>query len=259
MKMIKYLSLGLLTCLLIVAITLFFLPVNRAANQVNLIISAASSLSQVLPEIGKIYEASQPYVKIKYNFAASGILQQQIENGAPVDIFLPAALKPMDILAEKNLILPETRYNLLRNSLVLIVPENSRLINNFRDLNQEQIKKIALGEPRIVPAGDYGIQVLQKLGIFGLIKNKLIFTNNVRQVLTLVESGNVDAGLVYATDAKNAAKIRIVGSAPPGSHTPIIYPIAILKSSKNVDSAKQFILFLKSDRIHAIFAKYGFS
>lgn len=235
-----------------------FAPHSLVAQSNTILVSAAASLKESLQEVKPLYNQSKPNVNITYNFGASGALQQQIENGAPADIFISAAKKQMDALQSKGLILNDTRRNLLTNKLVLIVPKYSSGITNFRQLTDSKIKKIAVGEPRSVPAGQYAEEVFKNLGISQQVKSKLVFGNNVRQVLSFVESGNADAGIVYATDAKISSQVKQVATAPANSHSPIIYPIAVLKSSKNAAVAKEYVQFLLSNRAGAIFQKYGF-
>ncbi|MGC1395509.1 MAG: molybdate ABC transporter substrate-binding protein, partial [Coleofasciculaceae cyanobacterium] len=209
-----------------------------------------------LEEVKPLYQ-TQTNKNITYNFGASGALQQQIENGAPVDIFISASKKQMDALDAKNLLIKETRRNLLTNSLVLIVPKSSVGLSDFRQLTDSKIKKIAIGELRSVPAGQYAEEVLTKLGILEQVKPKLVLGNNVRQVLSTVASGNADAGIVYLTDAKISQQIKIAAIAE-NSHSPIVYPVAILKSSKNVAAAKEYLQLLSSNQAKVIFEKYGF-
>lgn len=229
-----------------------------AQSNTNLLVSAAASMKDVLAEIKPLYQQSQPNVSITYNFGASGALQRQIEQGAPVDVFISAAKKQVDALEQKNLLVPGSRTVIAKNRLVLVVPGNVSGISSFFNLRDARVKKIAIGEPRSVPAGQYAQQVLQKLKIWDQIKSKLVFANNVRQVLASVESGNADAGLVYVTDARISNKVKVVVAADEKYHSPIIYPLAILKRSKNVDTAKNFSQFLASDKAKAVFKKYGF-
>ncbi|MBW4687558.1 MAG: molybdate ABC transporter substrate-binding protein [Komarekiella atlantica HA4396-MV6] len=229
-----------------------------AQSNTSLLVSAAASMKDALEEIKPIYQQSQPNVNISYNFGASGALQQQIEQGAPADIFISAAKKQVDALEQKGLLVPGTRANLANNRLVLIVPNDVMGISSFYNLTDTKIKKIAIGEPRSVPAGQYTEQVLKKLGIFEKVKPKFVFVNNVRQVLAAVESGNAQAGLVYATDAKISNKVKIVVAADDKFHSPIVYPMAVLKSSKNVDAAKEFVQFLSSSQAKIVLKKYGF-
>ena len=185
-------------------------------------------------------------------------MQQQIENGAPADVFISAGKKQMDVLQEKGLILSDTRRNLLTNRLVLIVPINSSEVSNFRQLTNAKVKRIAVGEPRSVPAGQYAEQVFINLGILQQIKPKFVLGNNVRQVLAAVESGNVDAGVVYATDARTSQQVKQVATAAENLHSPIVYPVAVLKNSKNISAAKEYIQFLFSNQARTLFQKYGF-
>jgi molybdate transport system substrate-binding protein len=221
-------------------------------------VSAAASLKEALEEIKPIYQQSKPNTNLNYNFGASGALQQQIEQGAPADIFISAAKKQVDALQQKGLLVPGTRTIIAKNRLVLVVPKNVVGVTRFYNLKDDKIKKIAIGEPRSVPAGQYAEQVLDKLKILPQIKSKLVYTNNVRQVLASVESGNADAGLVYATDAKISDKVKVVVVADEKYHSPIIYPVAVLKNSKNVDAAKEFVQFLSSSQAKAVLKKYGF-
>ncbi|WYL97301.1 MAG: molybdate ABC transporter substrate-binding protein [Gloeotrichia echinulata IR180] len=229
-----------------------------AQSNTNLLVSAAASLKEALEEIKPIYQQSKPNTNLNYNFGASGALQQQIEQGAPADIFISAAKKQVDALQQKGLLVPGTRTIIAKNRLVLVVPKNVVGVTRFYNLKDDKIKKIAIGEPRSVPAGQYAEQVLDKLKILPQIKSKLVYTNNVRQVLASVESGNADAGLVYATDAKISDKVKVVVVADEKYHSPIIYPVAVLKNSKNVDAAKEFVQFLSSSQAKAVLKKYGF-
>ena len=237
--------------------TLTSAPVVAQSNP-SLLISAAASLKEVLEEIKPLYQQSKPNVNISYNFGSSGALQQQIEQGAPADIFISAAKRQVDALEQKGFLVAGTRNIIAKNKLVLVVPKNAVGITSFYSLKDAKVKKIAIGEPRSVPAGQYGQQVLEKLKIWSAIKSKLVFANNVRQVLASVETGNADAGLVYITDAKISDKVKVVVTADEKYHSPIIYPLAVIKSSKNVDAAKEFSQFLSSNQAKAVFRKYGF-
>ncbi|MDZ8050602.1 MAG: molybdate ABC transporter substrate-binding protein [Aulosira sp. ZfuVER01] len=232
---------------------------NSTAQAVSLTISAAASLKDAMDEIKPLYSKEQPTVKLTYNFGSSGALQQQIEQGAGVDIFISAANKQMDALKQKGLLVDDTRKGLLKNKLVLIVPQSSNDIKDFQDLASPRIKKIALGEPKSVPAGQYAQQVLTSLKIADQIKNKAVYAKDVRQALNYVESGNTDAGIVYLSDAKSTQKVKVVATAPENSHSPIVYPIAVLKSSKHIDAAKNFVQFLSRNAAKSIFEKQGFS
>lgn len=225
---------------------------------VTLNISAAASLKDSMEEIKKLYSIEKPNVTLTFNFGSSGALQQQIEQGADVDIFMSAAAKQMDALDSKDLILKETKQNLLQNDVVLVIPKDSTAISTFNDLTSDKIKKIALGEPKSVPAGQYAEEVFTKLGILDKVKGKAVYGKDVKEVLTWVETGNADAGIVYTTDAKTSTKVKVVATASSDSHSPVVYPLAMIKASKKVDVAKDFINFLNTDKSKTTFEKYGF-
>ncbi|QEI39651.1 Molybdate-binding periplasmic protein [Dolichospermum sp. UHCC 0315A] len=257
-KLLVLIATALATLLLVMGLPILTSsPVSAQSNN-NLLISAAASLKEALEEIKPLYQQSKPNVNINYNFGSSGALQQQIEQGAPADIFISAAKKQVDALEQKGLLVPGTRNIIAKNRLVLVVPKNVVGITSFYSLKDAKVKKIAIGEPRSVPAGQYAQQVLEKLKIWSEIKSKLVFANNVRQVLASVESGNADAGLVYITDAKISDKVKVVVTADEKYHSPIIYPLAVVKRSKNVDAAKEFSQFLSSNQAKTVFKKYGF-
>jgi molybdate transport system substrate-binding protein len=235
------------------------LSASPASQTANLTISAAASLKDAMDEIKPLYSKEKPNVNLTYNFGSSGALQQQIEQGAGVDIFISAATKQIKALQQKGLLLDGTTKDLLTNQMVLIAPQNSTVVTDFKDLTSSRVKKIALGEPKSVPAGQYAEQVLTSLKIADKIKSKVVYAKDVRQALNYVESGNADAGIVYLSDAKSTQKVKIVTTAPEKTHSPVVYPIAILKSSKNVDAAKDFVQFLSGNQAKTIFEKQGFT
>jgi molybdate transport system substrate-binding protein len=223
-------------------------------------ISAAASLTDALQEINDLYMQNNGNVKILENFASSGTLLQQIQQGAPADIFISAASSQMNTLQEGGLIIDSTRQNILNNKVVLVAPVNSTLdIVSFNDLVKDDVKKIAIGDPQFVPAGTYGKQAMELLGIYEQVGAKLILGSDVRQVLGYVESGNVDAGIVYSTDAAITEKVKIVADAPAEINSKIVYPAAVIKSSKNTAEAEAYLNFLLSDDAVTILEKYGFS
>ena len=229
------------------------------APAIELNVSAASSLTDAIAEINKLYMQENKNITITTSFGSSGTLQKQIEQGAPSDVFISAGAKQMDALQTKNLIINETRVSLLKNVVVLVIPNNSTVsISFFADLTKDAVKKIAIGDPASVPAGDYGTQALKLLGIYDQVKSKLILCTDVRQVLSYVEAGNVEAGLVYSTDAATSAKVKIVANAPAEINDNIIYPGAVIKATKNADAAKAYLAFLSGGEAKAIFEKYGF-
>ncbi len=234
---------------------------QNSPNQTNetLTVSAAISLKDAFDEIAKAFEIKSGK-KINFNYGASGALQRQIENGAPVDIFASAGEKQMDELEKREFIQSETRRDFASNSLVLIVPKNSKLkIETFDDLTKSEVQKIALGNPKTVPAGQYAEESLKNLNLQTAVQSKLISAENVRQVLDYVVRGEVDAGIVYATDAQSAKNdINIVTIAEKSSHSPILYPIALIKNGEQKQSAKEFLDFVLSSEGQQILQKYGF-
>jgi molybdate transport system substrate-binding protein len=229
-----------------------------AQGNVKLTISAGASLKDALTEIAPLYSKAQPSVSVRHNFGSSGELQQQIENGAPVDVFVSAAVKQVDELQKKNLILADTRRNLLSNRLVLIVPANKNFTGDLRNLTDAHIERIAIGDPRSVPAGQYAEEALKKLDVWQAVQSKFVLGSNVRQVLQFVESGNAQAGIVYATDAKTSTKVKVVQVIDAKLHKPIVYPVAVLQRSENPAIAKSYVKFLTGNTAKSIFEKYGF-
>ena len=221
-----------------------------------LTVSAAASLTSALTKAQALYAQTQPDVKLAFNFSGSGVLQQQIEAGAPVDVFISAAAKQMDALEKKSLLLAGTRRDLLTNRLVLISSKNATGIGGLGDLVKPDVKRIAIGDPRSVPAGAYAIDVLGALGLAVQIEPKLVRMLDVRQVLTAVETGNADAGFVYLTDARLSEKVRIAATADTPS--PIVYPIAVIHDTKQPDAATAFADFLTSGPVRAVFETFGF-
>lgn len=222
-------------------------------------VAAAVSLKDALTEIQASYQQKNPGVKLVYNLGASGALQKQIEQGAATDLFISAAPKQMDELEQKGLISKESRKNLVENKLVLVVPRGSaKEVRGVADLGTEKIRQFSMGEPLTVPAGQYAQEVIAFLGIGTALSGKAVFAKDVRTVLTYVETGNVDAGIVYMTDAVGSQKVEIVAHAPAGSHTAILYPAAVLAGAKQARAAEAFLQYLFSAESAAVFEKYGF-
>ena len=231
--------------------------VDKKSEPVELHVSAAASLTDAMNELATLYAADNPNVKIVFNFGSSGALQQAIENGGQADLFYSAAQKQMDALDKAGELADGTRRNLLRNEVVLIVPNDSALtLTNFADV--VTVDKIALGEPKGVPVGQYSEEIFNALGIADAVKSRAVYGSDVRQVLAWVETGEVDCGVVYATDAAVSDKVKVVAVAPEGSHKPVVYPAAVVKSSKQIDAAKKFLDFTASDVARKVFEKFGF-
>lgn len=230
----------------------------KSASADTITVSAAASLKNVLCTLAQQY-SHQSRDTIRFNFASSGTLQRQIENGAPVDLFIAAADKNTDELQSQKLIDADTRRVLARNRLVLIVPRPSRArIHSFGDLAKPNVGRVAIGAPQSVPAGKYAQQVLTRLGIWKTVEKKAVRGKDVREVLTQVEQGNVEAGIVYRTDAVISNKVRVIAIAPEKYHSPIRYPMAIVSASEKKNVARKFAAFLASATAKRVLRDYFF-
>ncbi len=234
-----------------------FLSISMHAAQLT--IHAASSLTDAMKEIAPAYE-KQSGDTVRLNFDASSILARQIEEGAPADVFLSADEAKMDALEKKSLLALGTRKTLLSNTLVIVVPADSKLpIRTAADLaNHEAVKKIALAQPSTVPVSIYAKEYLTKSGLWDKVSPKVIPTQNVRAALAAVESGNVEAGFVYKTDALISRQVKIACEIPAAEGPKISYPVAALTASLDLAAAKKFLAYLESDAALAVFRKYGF-
>ena len=222
-----------------------------------LLVSAASSLTTILPQIAKDFQKAHPGSKIKFNFAASGTLQHQIEQGAPADVFIPAAQQQMDVLQRKQLIDASTRKNICGAELLLLASNSSEL-RDWKDLTNPKVKRIAICNPASVPAGMYAKQTLTALGLWDVLKSKFVYSENVRQTLAYVEGVNVDAGIVYRSDALVAKHSKVIAVAPPNTHDVIFYPAAVVIRSKQQALAKAFVEYLVSPSAQRVMSTQGF-
>lgn len=258
------LMLGLLGCGSSGATTTTASPVTTAATATTakaqtLTVSAASSLKGAFTEIGKAFDAANN-CKTAFNFDASGTLQKQIEGGAPVDVFASAAMKQVTALENGKLVDASSVKKFAGNTIVLVVPANSTLgITSFQGLTKSSVKKITYGDPAIAPHGVSAEQILTKLGLLKTLKPKIIYATNVSQALTYVSSGEVDAGIIFTTEAKSAgSKVKIVTTADQSWYTKVVYPISLVSASKNQELGQKFIDYVMSSDGQAVLAKYGF-
>ena len=237
---------------------LAFISAERAAAATTVTVSAAASLKDALAEIQGLYAVQEPGTVLQFNFGASGMLQRQIEEGAPVDLFISAGEKQMAALEQKGLLVPGSRSDLLGNELVLVVArEKVGQIKGFSDL-AGAAATLSIGQPESVPSGTYARETLAALKLWEKVKARIIFAKDVRQVATYVESGNVDAGLVYRSDTVVLKSSVQVAVAPPGSHRPIVYPVAVIKGGSNAVAAARFVRFLGSPAAGQVFARHRF-
>jgi len=233
------------------------LPLLASAQQLT--VSAAASLTDAFKEMAPRFEASKQGAMLRFNFAASGVLLQQIAQGAPVDVFVSADQETMNRGADQKLIATDTRRDFAANSLVLVTPvQGAPAIATLADLKKAEVKRIAVGKVASVPVGRYTQQALGTAQLWSAVTPKLVFADNVRQVLDYVARGEVEAGFVYRTDAEIAkAKVRV--AATVGGHTPITYPAAVVSDSKQAALARDFVNYLGGAEAQAILAKYGFA
>lgn len=230
---------------------------DTSKKKVELTISAAASLQDALTEVKPQFEKENPTIKVNFNFGGSGSLQQQISQGAPVDLFFSAAEDQFALLKKQGLIVKGEGKDLLRNELVLIVPKGGdNRLKGFDSLGS--VKRIAIGTPESVPAGKYAKETLEKLNVWNAVQSKLVYAKDVRQVLTYVETGNVDAGIVYRTDALISSKVKIIADAAENAHAPILYPVGVMKNSSHRNEADLFYDYLQKPKTMKLFEKYGF-
>lgn len=253
---------ALLWAATVVVLLSLSLPLTaRAAEPDTVTVFAAASTTNALGDIGKMF-AEKGKGKFRPSFASSSTLAKQIENGAPADIFISADEPWMNYLAERKLIEPASRFDLLGNRLVLIAPADSSIKVEIRP-KFELAKllgtgKLAVGDPDHVPAGKYAKAALEKLGIWSEVERKLARAADVRAALALVNRGEAPLGIVYATDAAITPKVKVVGVFPADSHPKIVYPAAIM-AGKATAVTKSFLEFLKTPQSKAVFEKYGFT
>jgi len=232
------------------------LPLLASAQQLT--VSAAASLTDAFKELAPKFEATKPGATLRFNFAASGVLLQQIAQGAPVDVFASADQETMNRGAEQKLIAADTRRDFAANSLVLITPvQGSPAIAALADLGKPDVKRIAVGKVASVPVGRYTQQALEGAQLWAGLQPKLVFADNVRQVLDYVSRGEAEAGFVYRTDAELLKdKVRIAMTV--GNHAPVTYPAAVVADSRQAALARDFVAFLGGAEAQAVLAKYGF-
>jgi molybdate transport system substrate-binding protein len=238
-----------------------FAPTLTAAESgKSIVVFAAASLTDVLGEIDKAYTAKTG-VEVKASFAASSALARQIENGASAEVFFSADEEWMDYLAQRNLLRPNTRFDVVGNRLVMIAPVDSTAkvtLEKGFSISKElgETGRLATGDPDSVPVGKYAQAALTKLGVWGAISPRLVRAENVRAALAYVARGEAPLGIVYETDAKAEKRVKIVGTFPADSHPPIRYPISVMKAGTG--EAARYVEFVRSKESGAVFKRYGF-
>jgi molybdate transport system substrate-binding protein len=231
-----------------------------SASAQELVVSVAISMKEVVEELGRRFTEQRSGVTLRYNFGASGELQKQIEAGAPVDVFISAATRQMDELERAGLVVPKTRRVFAGNALIAIVPTAAGLdVPGPSDLLDRRVQRIAVGNPKTVPAGQYAEESLRAVGLWERLRPKLVFGENVRQVLDYVSRGEVQVGIVYATDAlTRAGRVRLAFPFPEDTHRPIVYPAAVVKGSRHPDLAGAFVDLLAGREGQLVIRRHGF-
>jgi len=235
----------------------FLFPLAAAGQQIT--VSAAASLSNAFKDLGARFEAAEPGSTVRFNFAASGVLLQQVVQGAPVDVFASADQETMNRAAQQRLIVEHSRKDFAANALVLIEPaRNGPGLKDLEDLRGPMVKRIAVGKAASVPVGRYTKEVLDSAGLWALLEHKFVQADSVRQVLDYVSRGEVEAGFVYATDAaimKDEVKVVLTATG----HTPVTYPIAVIAESRQKEMAGRFVASISNEVGKKTLERYGFS
>ena len=243
------------------ASVLFASQLPAPALAADITVAAAASLADAMTEAGKVFKADTG-TTVHFSFAASSTLAKQIESGAPVALFISADEDWMNYLQSRGLVAPDTRQDLLGNQLVLIDSSDKTdqvfISPGFPLAAMLGTGKLAMGEPASVPAGKYGRDALTQLGVWDSVAHKVVAADSVRSALAFVQSGEVPYGIVYATDAAVAKQVRVAGTFPAGSHQPITYPVAVIRTGDTAD-ARAFLSFVEGAKCREIFKHYGFS
>jgi molybdate transport system substrate-binding protein len=234
-------------------------PTTSTPGAKTLTVSAASSLKAAFTEIGAAFDAANGSTTT-FNFDASGTLQKQIEGGAPVDVFASAAMKQVTALKDADLVDAATIKKFAGNEIVLVVPADSTLgLTGFQDLTKDTVKKIGYGDPKAAPHGVAAEEILTKLGILDQVKSKVVYAQNVSQALQYITSGEVDAGIIFATEAlAGGDKVKVIAKADQSLYTKVAFPIAVISASKAKELGQAFVDYVTSADGQAILAKYGF-
>lgn len=241
----------LLTALVLATLT-------TSAHAAELLVSAAASLTNAFTDIEAAYEKAHPGTDVVMNFAASGALYRQIEQGAPVDVYASANQKWMNSAVDNGFAVKESRVDFARNALVLAVPAaNPAGVSSVKDLLGDKVTKVAIGTPKTVPAGQYAKGALEKMGLWEKLEPKYIYGESVRQVLDYLMRGEVDAGFVYGTDAVQGGK-DVKTMTEVELEKPVTYPIATMKKAPNPEGAKEFLAFVLGSEGQKILSSYGF-
>lgn len=233
---------------------------NKQREKHHLPVAAATTLQEAFAELGKTFAAAHPGIQVDFTFGASGALARQIQEGKPPAVFASAAPEVMDALDQAGFLVAGSRAAFASNQIVLIQPQQGApRLSGFLDLAQPTVSKIAMGNPQIVPIGQYTMEILQFFGIADVVQEKLVLAENVREVLSSVTRGEVAAGVVWLTDALTRPQdVHIVATAPPASHEPVKFQIAACQGTGQEAWAREFVALVLSPQGQAVLQKYGF-
>lgn len=254
----------LLRRLRVLALALFLVPAALGApgcadEPAEILVFAAASLSDALAPVGQAFTLEDG-TAVRFSFAGSGELAQQVDRGALPDLFLAAGAAPMDRLETAGLLERGTRTDLLTNRLIVAGHRDTDLrLAAPGDLLGPDVARIAMADPRLAPAGDYAREALTSLGLWAPLQPRIVYGLNVRTALDYVASGHADVGLVYRTDVETRGALTSLLELPEGSHPPIRYPVAVLRDAPSQVPARRFLAFLQSEEVRAVFRAHGFT
>lgn len=229
-------------------------------QRVSLTVAAGAGLSEVMPAVGADFERAQPDIKVTFTFGNAGAISAQVKQGAPVDVVVfPSGGGHMDALERGGLILPGSRRVVARDDLVLAVPASKQLpADPWSWLRSSEVRRVAIGDPKAVPAGVYAVQVLRHLGLDVALEPKLVYAGTVRQALVYVEQGEAEAALVYRSTLRGSDKARVAAVAPPETHDAIFFEGAVVKAARHAVEAQFFLQYLLSPGAVRVFEEDGF-
>lgn len=253
-----FLRLGVLCVIAVALLTAATGAMAGARREIT--VGAGAGLLDALELIKNSFEAANPDITVSFTFASGGAITAQVKQGAPLDaVIFPAGGGHMDTLEHEGLIAPETRFVAALDKIVLVVSSNAKVAGDpWKWLSSPSVRKIAIGDPQIVPAGAYAMQVLRHMGLDKLLAERLVYARTVRQVLTYVELGDADAGLVYGSTLYKSTKARAIAEAPSGSHESVVFEGAMVKGTKHEREAQRFLAYLRSPEARKAFEECGF-
>ena len=244
--------------LMLLALWITIAAASQNAREGALIVSAAVSMTEALEEVAAAYRTAGGG-PVTFNFGGSNVLARQIVTGAPVDVFISADEMQMDVVDRAGMIASGSRHPIVTNQLVVVEDAGQpRRIQAVADLARPEVRRIAIGDPAAVPAGVYARSYLERLGLWSRLERKTVPSNNVRAALTAVQNGSADAAIVYATDVRIARGLRVAVEVAGADAPPIVYPAAVVKSTRRADAAARFLAFLRSAPALRIFQQHGF-